>query len=79
MDVDEHNEQERIHEALSELLPVDGALTGWVVAWEGLPADGGAAQAGHFYGPAGMTTWRAIGLLEWCRYSLAPDDEDEDE
>lgn len=78
MDDTEREEQERIHEALTEVLPIDGALTGWIVLWEGLPDGGGAAQAGHYYGPAGMTTWRAIGLCEWAtRYGLLPDEEDE--
>ena len=72
-----NEEQQRIHDALLVALPLEGALTGWIVAYESLPADGTAAEAGHFYGPESMTTWRAIGLLEWVnRFCLRPDEEE---
>lgn len=69
----DRREQEAIHEALSELIPDEGEiLTGWIVIYETADADG-EAHAGHAYGPPGMTTWRALGLVEWARTQTLPD------
>ena len=70
--------QEVIHEALAELeLEPGELLTGWVVLYETRDTDGGAS-AGHFYGPEGMTPWRALGLVEWAaRHTIRPDPEEE--
>lgn len=75
MDVDERNQQERIHEALVEALDLEGTLTGWVLVYESMDAE--TSSAGHFYGPSGMTTWRALGLAEWARQNTLRPDEDE--
>jgi hypothetical protein len=75
--------QQAIHDELSALFAEDDdgerqVLTGWVVAYESQRSDG-TATAGHAYGPAGMTTWRALGLMEWARQNtLRPDDENGD-
>lgn len=73
----EQNEQQEIQEALQRLIPdLEGPLTGWIIIYEELHSDGKSA-AGHVYGPAGMTTWRALGLVEWARrFSLSPDEND---
>lgn len=70
--------QEQVHEALAGLIPDDGELlTGWLVAYECQAVDG-SATAGHFYGPDGMTAWRALGLAEWAaRHTIGPEDDDE--
>ncbi len=76
---EESAHQQRVHDALVDTLEIEGHLTGWIICYEALPADGGSAFAGHFYGPGGMTTWRAIGLTEWAKlYGLTPDDEDDE-
>ena len=69
--------QESIHEALALRLPDEGeVLTGWIVVYEVQAVDEDPS-AGHVYGPEGMTTWRAMGLLEWAKQrTLGPDDED---
>jgi hypothetical protein len=73
--------QEAIHAELAALLREDAlaegeVLTGWVVAYEAQTAKG-EAHAGHLYGPATMTTWRALGLIEWARlHTLKPNDDD---
>lgn len=58
--------QEKIHKALESVLPLEGPLVSWIVVFEEV-TDEGKAQAGHCYGPDGLTTWRALGLLEWVR------------
>jgi hypothetical protein len=65
----EAEQQEAIHQALEGTLPLedDQVLTGWVVLFETQVA-GERPTAGHVYGPAGMTTWRAVGLVEFCKY-----------
>jgi hypothetical protein len=84
VDAEEAAEQQRFHEAVETLLSqrgdLDGlVLTGWVLCFEtaGL-TDEATAHAGHIYGPRELTTWRALGLLEWCsRFSIEPGGEDE--
>ena len=52
-------------------------LSGWVIVYEttSLTAEG-KPMAGHIYGPQEMTTWRALGLVEWARrFALVPDEE----
>ena len=73
-------EQETLHQAISNALPLkeDEVLTGWILVWETVRADE-QEQCGHYYGPATMTTWRALGLLEWARrFTLHPDATDGD-
>ena len=76
--------QESLHGELAALLRDElgeegegGLLVGWVLAYEA-QAPSGRAFAGHLYGPAGMTTWRALGLIEWTRlHTLGPDSDDD--
>jgi hypothetical protein len=74
--------QQALHEAVevavADELEEGRVLTGWVIVWEtvGL-GEGVASSAGHLYGPHEMTTWRALGLLEWARrFNLIPDDDE---
>jgi hypothetical protein len=81
--VSEERDQEQIHTALGELLPLEDGemLAGWIVIYETVGADD-RPQAGHVYGPAAMTTWRAMGLVEWARARTLPEStdlEDDDE
>ncbi|HEY7620303.1 MAG TPA: hypothetical protein VH834_11050 [Solirubrobacteraceae bacterium] len=80
--MNELDEQERVHRAIEHVLELrEGhVLTGWVLLHETLGPDG-ATTAGHLYGPAGMTDWRALGLCEWAaRFTIPPDaDPDDDE
>lgn len=80
----ERRAQAELHAAIErKLLDDDGdarVLTGWVIIYETdtLTRDG-RAHAGHLYGPNEMTTWRALGLVEWARrFSLVPDPEDDE-
>ena len=73
--------QTEIHEALEPLLDLGEGeiLTGWVVVYEYVSADG-AGSAGHVYGPEGMTSWRALGLLEWAKqFTINRGDDDGEE
>lgn len=85
------NERERavqasLHDAIERAVydpdagdvPANSVLTGWIVIYETLTLDDEASAAGHLYGPREMTTWRALGLVEWARrFGLVPDTEDE--
>ena len=78
--------QGELHGAIEDALTFDGALepgavlTRWVVLYELTRLDDKPSSAGHLYGPREMTTWQALGLVEWARrFGLHPDDEDEDE
>lgn len=54
-------------------------LSGWHLAFEKVHA-GERPSAGSFYGPESMTTWRAIGLVEWAnRFCLSCGDDEDDE
>lgn len=77
MSESEERGQREIHAALADLLPLaDGEmLTGWIIVYETLSADD-SPQAGHVYGPAAMTTWRAMGLIEWARSRTLPESTD---
>lgn len=84
MDEEEAKQQEKIHEALSTVLQEQGVidpdqmLVGWVVGYEVVTSNGDSPLAGHVYGPRGMTTWRALGVIEWMRrFGLQPDNEDD--
>ena len=79
MSPEEQAEQEAIHQALVGSLPLEEGevLSGWIVVYEtvGLTERG---NSGHVYGPLSMTTWRALGLIEWARrFCLYPDNDDE--
>lgn len=76
----EQRDQEKIHTALTELLPLDEGemLAGWIVVYETATVDD-QANAGHVYGPAAMTTWRAMGLVEWARSRTLPESVDLEE
>lgn len=83
MNPEQKAKQDRFHQALTQVMNEedmvdDGELlTGWVIVYETTDL-GDNAHCGHFYGPAGMTTWKAMGLLEWSRrYTLVPDSEDD--
>ncbi|HEY7621711.1 MAG TPA: hypothetical protein VH834_18165 [Solirubrobacteraceae bacterium] len=82
----EAERQQRLHEAIEEALHGEGVLdglvlTGWVVCYETAAlGEEATAHAGTFYGPREMTTWRALGLVEWARrWSLEPGERGEDE
>ena len=77
--------QQRVHEVLEDVLRDNGdlpegqVLVGWLVSFETASyVSGSRPCAGHFYGPREMTSWRAMGLNEWTRGTLGPDDEDDD-
>jgi hypothetical protein len=56
-------------------------LTSWIVVYEvdSMSVDHDPI-VGHFYGPEGMKTWRALGLIEWVRrFCLRPHEDDDDE
>ena len=67
---DSANEQEIVQivleAALHEIGMLDDGdvLTGWVICFEKMTADN-ETFASRVYGPAGMTTWRALGLVEF--------------
>lgn len=77
MNESEARDQERIHGALDELLGLEEGemLAGWIIVYETVKADD-VPNAGHVYGPAGMTTWRAMGLVEWARSRTLPESTD---
>ena len=93
MDSEELEQQQKLHDVIEETLREDGVmdsgriLSGWVICYETIslnPEDG--SSAGHFYGPREMTSWKALGLVEWVRrFSIGPgfgdggDDEDDDD
>ena len=76
MTTEDEGVQERLQAALqAELDLEEGAVVGWVIAYETL-AEGGDAFCGHLYGPPGMTSWRALGLLDWAaQHTIKPGDE----
>lgn len=70
-------EQQALHEAIEKALEADGTLdvgdvlAGWIIVYETATLAGAnRSSAGHFYGPREMTTWRAMGLVEWARLTL---------
>jgi hypothetical protein len=69
----ERREQEEIHTAIQESLklPEGEILTGWIICYETVGLDN-ERTAGHVYGPAGMTTWAAMGLIEWAKSRSLP-------
>ena len=76
--------QEAIHEAVERALrenddlKEDQILTGWIVIYESTSLGDSRSASGHIYGPREMTTWKALGLVEWARrFSLRPDEDDE--
>lgn len=71
---------EAIHAALAETIPLDDGeiLTGWIVVYETASSED-VPNAGHLYGPPGMTTWRAMGLIEWARSRTLPESADLDD
>lgn len=82
--MDDEDRQRRLHEALDKLLDVrDGeVLAGWVVVYETATLDSKSRPpcVGVAVGPAGMTPWRTLGLLNWAGVQvLDGDDEGEDE
>jgi hypothetical protein len=84
VDADEQVQQQRLHEAIEDALNEEGVLdglvlAGWVIAYETVALDDEVtAHAGTIYGPHEMTTWRALGLIEWARrWSLEPGTRDE--
>jgi len=80
--------QATLHEAIEQAVfdPEAGdvdpqlVLSGWIVIYETASLSGAQASAGHLYGPREMTTWRALGLVEWARrFGLIPADEDDED
>lgn len=81
MGLTEQTRQQALHEAIEASLDSDaGLLIGWIVIFETAPlSPEDRASCGHFYGPHEMTTWRALGLVEWARRAtLEPDPPEED-
>jgi hypothetical protein len=79
---DEEQNQQQLHEAIESALSEAGeldegeVLTGWIVIHETATLSSGKAGCGHFYGPREMTTWRALGLVDWVRnFCLSPGDD----
>lgn len=74
--------QQRLHEAIEQAVferedLAGHILSGWIVVFETAALDDDRCTSGHLYGPREMTTWRALGLLEWARrFSLRPDEGD---
>jgi len=78
---EEREEQEAIHEVLAGCLPLEegDVLAGWVVVYETVTTSE-RGTSGHVYGPSSMTTWRALGLIEWARrFCLGPDNDEDDD
>lgn len=72
--------QQALHEAVETAAALDdgAVLVGWIVLWETATVDG-RGECGHMYGPREMSTWRALGLVEWARrFTLHPDLEDDE-
>lgn len=87
MDDHEQTTQQELHTAVEQALAAGGdlepgdVLTGWILVWETATLNPERApSAGHFYGPTEMTSWRALGLIEWGRITVrqAVDDENGD-
>lgn len=84
-DDDEREQQQRLHEAIEAFLADRGELDdgelliGWIVIHEtAILGEHGHAACGHVYGPRELTTWRALGLVEWVRrFCLQPSEDDE--
>jgi hypothetical protein len=87
VDSRETEQQQRLHDAIEEVLREDGdlkeghVLSGWVVCYEGISIDPEEdALVGSFYGPREMTSWRALGIVEWVRrFTLRPGNDDGDD
>lgn len=83
---EELEQQQKLHSVIEETLQELGdlkegqLLTGWVICFEAIDmSDETENFAGSFYGPREMSTWRALGLLEWVRrFSLRPGDDEGD-
>ena len=77
---DESKEQERIHTVLEENIDLEPGqiLTGWVVLYEAMGLDN-ERVAGHIYRPSSMTTWGALGLIEWARTKSIPESGEKEE
>lgn len=81
---EEKTAQKKLHEAIEEYLHSDSdfegmILTGWVIAYEYADLSGNKSSCGHFYGPLEMTTWKALGLIEWVRRFTLAAGADQDE
>jgi hypothetical protein len=83
---EEERLQQELHDTIERVLRVQGditdqqILTGWVICFE---TDNLVKRedrcAGTFYGPREMSTWRALGLVEWARrFSLVPGKDDDE-
>lgn len=51
--------------AETDCIPANALLTGWCISYE--YREGDDATAGWCHGPATLTAWNAIGLMEWAR------------
>jgi hypothetical protein len=71
--------QERLQAAIqTEIDEEEGTVVGWIVVYETV-AENGNEYCGHLYGPAGMTSWRSLGLLNWAtHHTIKPEPEDDD-
>lgn len=82
MEDTERESQKKIHAAIEDALRENGdlpeghVLAGWLVSFETASFSESRPCAGHFYGPREMTSWRALGLNEWTRETLIPDEDD---
>lgn len=91
MDEDERLEiekryQREIHEFVSEKIKEleeetettsEAFITGWVLIWEGISPNEEKPFCGHLYGPESLTTWNALGLVEWTRrFTMEPGESD---
>lgn len=78
---EEWQEQEKIHDALSEHLdiPEGHILVSWVVVYDTATVDSERSLCGSMLGPRGTTTWKARGMLSWAQEFLLVPDNEEDE
>lgn len=76
MDPEEEAQQQKMHDLVSEIadMPEGVVLAGWIVIYEFVSLkDDHPGYCGHIYGPRELTTWRALGLIEWIRrFCLGP-------
>lgn len=84
MNVEGEKKQQELHEAIEKTIAShmrEGQiLGGWVVMYELIDLSGAPGSCGQMYGPREMTTWRALGLIEWVRrFCLYPDESHDDE
>lgn len=78
---DEDRQRHETHDAVTEqlrahgLVDEDAIVAGWVLAYETVGASG-TKTSGYIQGPHDMSSWRAVGLLEWVKNFMLNDTDD---